>query len=226
MTAEAPFNCAARNCRVQDKAHLYRIGYCGGFGKGQGAKIVAQKKKGVSGECKVLAQSKDGLFHRGDVLCPNHLKQLKEIYMLTAHPVQKPSALEKKALADMGLPSQRYCVGVAPTSRGLCKECQDTIEEGSLRFGIEHRFGAHYEARWRHWECAKDRDLENALAFVHGSWSALPGFGELSAAEQRVVLASGAGSKRKSESDAEAPPKFRRLAKRPAGNHSATIDLG
>merc|ERR1712173_569853 len=97
------------------------------------------------------------------------------------------SESENRALVEMGLPSTRYCVGLAPTSRGLCKECRHPIEEGSLRFGIEHRFGEHYEARWRHWDCAKDSDFEKAVAAANSDWSLVPGYAELPISEQRTI---------------------------------------
>eukprot|EP00747_Dinoflagellata_sp_TGD_P088642 gnl/TRDRNA2_/TRDRNA2_164076_c0_seq2.p1 gnl/TRDRNA2_/TRDRNA2_164076_c0~~gnl/TRDRNA2_/TRDRNA2_164076_c0_seq2.p1 ORF type:complete len:204 (-),score=27.45 gnl/TRDRNA2_/TRDRNA2_164076_c0_seq2:340-951(-) len=133
------------------------------------------------------------------------------------------SAAEKKALVAMGLPSTRYCIGVAPTSKGLCRECRDAIEEGSLRFGIEHRFGAHYEARWRHWECTKVCDFQNALSLAQGGWSKVPGFNDISAAEQKVVLST------KLPGKSTAPAKFRQLKKRPAKacrNNELTASCG
>eukprot|EP00746_Dinoflagellata_sp_MGD_P167366 gnl/MRDRNA2_/MRDRNA2_97923_c0_seq1.p1 gnl/MRDRNA2_/MRDRNA2_97923_c0~~gnl/MRDRNA2_/MRDRNA2_97923_c0_seq1.p1 ORF type:complete len:233 (-),score=43.02 gnl/MRDRNA2_/MRDRNA2_97923_c0_seq1:382-1080(-) len=220
MKEEAHLQCAARSCHVQDRNQLYRIGYCGGFGKGQGAKVVEQRKKGMEGTCKAISALKDGLFRRGDVVCPLHMQQIKEIYMFTAHPVQKATASEKQALAQLGLPSTRYCIGTAPTSRGSCRECNETIEEGSLRFGIEHRFGAHYEARWRHWECAKDTDLDKALA--NGAWAAVPGFNELSSGQRRIVLSSRRSSGGKVASKTA---KFQNLKKRPAGSQNPVIDL-
>eukprot|EP00747_Dinoflagellata_sp_TGD_P088643 gnl/TRDRNA2_/TRDRNA2_164076_c0_seq3.p1 gnl/TRDRNA2_/TRDRNA2_164076_c0~~gnl/TRDRNA2_/TRDRNA2_164076_c0_seq3.p1 ORF type:complete len:247 (-),score=34.63 gnl/TRDRNA2_/TRDRNA2_164076_c0_seq3:340-1080(-) len=223
MKDASTLHCAARGCRVNDPAQLYRIGYCGGFGVGQGAKVVKQRKKGASGECKALSASAGGYFNRGDMLCPLHLQQLKEVYMFTAHPVKKASAAEKKALVAMGLPSTRYCIGVAPTSKGLCRECRDAIEEGSLRFGIEHRFGAHYEARWRHWECTKVCDFQNALSLAQGGWSKVPGFNDISAAEQKVVLST------KLPGKSTAPAKFRQLKKRPAKacrNNELTASCG
>lgn len=223
MTRDAALQCAARKCQVRDHAQLYRIGYCGGFGKGQGAKTVSQRKKGCLAESEVFSKAKDGIFHRGDVLCPSHLRQLKEVFMFTAHPVQKSNAAEKQALVEMGLPSTKYCIGVAPTSRGKCRECGGVIEEGSLRFGVEQRFGAHYEARWRHWKCAKQTDLERALSAAGSAWSAVAGFSDLPVAMRKVVLPTNVSSKRKVSSIQVAKgtsAKFARLKKQPAGEKS------
>jgi len=151
--------------------------------------IVAQRKKGSKDECSLLSKADDGLFRRGDLLCPEHVAELKKVFMFTAHPVKRATAEEKKVLAAVGLPSTRYRICRAPTSRSTCKAgCGNIIEEGTLRFGTDHRFGSHYESHWRHLECVTAEMLPSMRGTVHGCWSDLLGFETLSCTEQSHVI--------------------------------------
>lgn len=197
--------CAAVGCVAAAAGELRRIGYCGGHGVGQGARIVAVCKKGrVASECTLQARRASGKFLRGDSLCVAHVAQLKQVFMLTAHPLAKHSAggggageeddvgSARAASGDVA-PSTRYCIGHAVSSRAKCADCRKLIAEGELRFGVERRFGAppehHYEAKWRHLECCKPKLLQHALVAAGGVWNGLRGWEQLETGEQNFVTA-------------------------------------
>ena len=174
-------------------------------------RVVAQCKKGrAAHECSLRAARRTGGFLRGDSVCDVHVAELKQVYMLTAHALMarakasteaaaKPASARAQlaavaegaaAGASAGAaPSTRYCIGHAASSRSKCSDgCGKLIAEGELRLGVERRFGAppahHYEAKWRHVECATAKVLANALAAAGGAWSGLRGWEQLAPGEQ------------------------------------------